>query len=55
MELWLWLRAEERRGKFDPDNAAQAQIHLTNARRAIEEGLELARERRDDPLAAGGE
>lgn len=42
-ELWLWLRAQERRGKFDPDDARQAQADLARVRRAIDEGLELAR------------
>ena len=53
LELWLWLRAQERRGKFDPDDAAQAQRHLANVRRGLEEGLRLAREWRGDPLGEG--
>jgi hypothetical protein len=46
-ELWLWLRAQERRGKFDTDDAMQAQADLAAAMRAVEEGLRLASEKRD--------
>ena len=42
-ELWLFLRAQERRGRIDPDDAAQAQCDLARVRRALEEGLQLAR------------
>ena len=54
MEHWLWLRAEERRGKFDPENAAVAQRTMASAQRAIEEGLRLARCLRADPLGERG-
>lgn len=47
LDLWLWLRAQERRGKFDADDAAQAQIDLAQVRRAVEEGLRLAHEKRE--------
>lgn len=49
-EHWLWLRAKERRGAFDPDDAAQAQRTMASARRGIDEGLRLARALRADPL-----
>lgn len=49
-ELWLWLRAKERRGKLDPDDATAVQRALANAQRAVEEGLRLARALRADPL-----
>jgi len=47
-ELWLWLRAQERRGRLDPDDARQAQCDLGRVRRAIDEGLTLARAARGD-------
>jgi len=47
-ELWLFLRAQERRGRIDPDNAAQAQTDLEHVRRALDEGLALARMQRGE-------
>jgi hypothetical protein len=53
-ELWLFLRSQERRGKFDPDDAAAAQSDLARVRRAIEEGLRLAHALRANPLGERG-
>jgi hypothetical protein len=47
-ELWLFLRAQERRGRIDPDDAQQAQYDLARVRRAVEEGLRLARAQRGE-------
>lgn len=52
-EHWLWLRAKERRGAVDPDDAAAAQRTMMNARRGIEDALYVLRALRGDPLGEG--
>ena len=50
-ELWLWMRREARREKFDPHDVVAAEADFARAFRAVEEGLRLASEKRD---RAGG-
>jgi hypothetical protein len=46
-EHWLWLRTQARREKFDAHDVAAYEAGLARVRRAVEEGLRLASEKRD--------
>jgi hypothetical protein len=46
-ELWLWMRREARREKFDPHDVLAAEADFARAFRAVEEGLRLASEKRE--------
>lgn len=53
-ELWLYLRALERRGLLDPSDAAAAQADLSRIRRALEVAHDAMKRRRTDPLGERG-
>jgi len=46
-ELWLFFRRLERRGLVDKSDAQAAETDFARARRAVEEGLRLAHEKRE--------
>lgn len=47
LELWLFFRRLERRGFVDEGDALAAETDFARTRRAVEEGLRLAHEKRE--------